>query len=162
MTNRRLALLSLLAILGLLLGSVYLQVYANMQPCPLCALQRCTFILLGIVFFLQLCFYRQRWQRLCLSMSTSLLASLGMLLAGRQIWLQTFMSSTATDCGASLEYMLQVFSWNEVLTKVFAGSTDCAKVEWIFLYLNMAQWAFIWFMIFFLVALYSLWQEFKR
>jgi disulfide bond formation protein DsbB len=39
--------------------------------------------------------------------------------------------------------MLQVFSLNEVVTKVLSGSGECAKISWRFLGLAMPGWVLI-------------------
>jgi disulfide bond formation protein DsbB len=46
-------------------------------------------------------------------------------------------------CGASLDFMLKVFSLSEVLVKVLTGSGECAKVTWRFLGLAMPAWVLI-------------------
>ncbi len=46
-------------------------------------------------------------------------------------------------CGASLQFMIKVFSLSEVLVKVLTGSGECAKVTWQFLGLAMPAWVLI-------------------
>jgi disulfide bond formation protein DsbB len=47
------------------------------------------------------------------------------------------------SCGASLDFMLKVFSLSEVLVKVLTGSGECAKVTWAFLGLSMPGWVLV-------------------
>ena len=46
-------------------------------------------------------------------------------------------------CGASLDFMLKVFSLSDVLVKVLSGSGECAKVDWRLLGLAMPAWVLI-------------------
>ena len=47
---------------------------------------------------------------------------------------------TVAECGASLDYMMDVLPLKEVLAKVLSGSGECAKVTWRFLGLSMPAW----------------------
>lgn len=159
--TRIISLISLLTITFLLLLSVYLQVYKNILPCPLCTLQRITFIILAVIFLMEACFYRRLWLRIFFSIMTAFFSLIGILLAGRQVWLQHFPNHASNECGASLQYMMQVFSWNELIGKILEGTADCTKVEWEFLHLDMAEWALLWFIMFLFVSIYLLLREFK-
>jgi disulfide bond formation protein DsbB len=162
MSNRIIALISVLMITALLLFSVYLQVFQNILPCPLCSLQRITFIILAVLFLLAACFYKKVWARIFFGFATGLFSIVGILLAGRQVYLQHFPHGSSNECGASLQYMMQVFSWNELIGKILEGSADCAKVEWELLHLDMAEWALIWFILFLFVSVAMLLREFKH
>jgi disulfide bond formation protein DsbB len=159
MSTRFIYFLSLLTICALLGMSLYLQFDQGFLPCPLCVLQRATFILLGFLFLLGILLAKKRWGRLYTGWSTLLITLFGMALAGRQLWLQYYPSSKISECGVSLEYMLQAFPMNEVVQKVFEGSAECAQKSWEFLSLSMAGWTFIWFIAFFIVSVYLLMRE---
>ena len=83
-------------------------------------------------------------------------ALLGILLAGRQVWLQFFFPGDPAECGVSIQYMLQVLTFKEMAQKIFAGSAECTQRGWEFLQLNMAEWSFIWFILLLIVAGYLL------
>ena len=51
------------------------------------------------------------------------------------------------ECGPGLDYLIEVFSFTEMLGKVFTGSGECATIDWSFLYLSMPAWALIWFVL---------------
>jgi disulfide bond formation protein DsbB len=55
--------------------------------------------------------------------------------------------------------MLDAFPLSKALNMVFAGSGECAKVDWRFLGLSMPEWTLAWFAIF---ALGSLWYGYRR
>jgi disulfide bond formation protein DsbB len=155
--------LSFLVIASLLLFSVYLEHYAGVIPCPLCNLQRMTFCLLGILFFFAAIFSGKMWSRLIFNSLISIASILGMVLAGRQIWIQYYPTSSNSDCSVGLHYMLEMFPVNEVIYKIFVeGGGECSQRGWEFLDFSMAEWAFIWFFLFFLSSLYLFLQEIRN
>jgi disulfide bond formation protein DsbB len=144
-----------LILISLLLGTgFYLEATTGLIPCPLCILQRVVFGLLGIWFLLGAVFGHRRLFRLIVNVCIALSASLGILLAGRQVYLQHVANPNQAECGASLQYMLQVLPLQEVAQHVLSGGTECAKRNWIFLSLDMAEWALLFFAAFFLFAIY--------
>lgn len=145
----------------LLATSIYLQVFDGIMPCPLCTLQRFTFALLGLVFLTGIVIATRHWGRVIINFISTLVSSLGLVLAGRQIWLQHFPPGNSSECGVSLQYMMQVLPMNEVLQKILEGSAECTQRGWEFLKLNMAEWAFLWFAGFLILSLYLMYKENK-
>jgi disulfide bond formation protein DsbB len=80
-----------------------------------------------------------------------LFSAVGMGLAIRQVWIQHNPSAGASECGVSLQYMLQVLPLHEVMQKILVGSAECTVRSWEFLSLGMAAWAIVWFALFFLL-----------
>lgn len=143
-------------IIAMLLGlSVYLQTHDGVTPCPLCILQRIVLGFLGVVFFFGAALNLKRWGRLFISVLATLVAGCGIFLAGRQVWLQHISSMNHTECGASLQYMLQILPLNEVIAKIFQGGAECAQVTWRFLNFSLAEWSLFWFILLFGL---SVWQ----
>jgi disulfide bond formation protein DsbB len=159
MSIRKLYLLGFLIISCLLLTSIYLQYFQGIEPCPLCTLQRITFGMLGIVFLIGIAACARKFARYTVNSIGLLLSVLGMVLAGRQIYLQQFPSPDNTECGVSLQYMMQILPIHEVAAKIFQGSTECAQRGWEFLSFNMAEWAFAWFALFLMLMLYLFKKE---
>lgn len=155
--------LGFLAVCFLLLTSVYLQVFENVIPCPLCSLQRLTFGLLGIFLALGIGLHAHYWGRLLINFFIAITSLLGILLAGRQIWMQHLPPTSKVECGVSLQYMVQAFPLSDVLRKILLeGSTECTQRGWEFLHLNMAEWALAWFILFLLLALYGFFNASKQ
>lgn len=159
MSRRHTYLLAFLMICGLLLSSLYLQFFSGFIPCALCTLQRFAFILLGIGFFLGLCFYRRSIVSFFVNIFILLSAGLGIALASRQIWIQRIPTAQNGECGAGLEYMLNTLPFTEAMQKIFTGSAECSQRGWEFLHLNMPEWALVWFVIFFCTGLYLMVQR---
>jgi disulfide bond formation protein DsbB len=146
-------LISFLIICGLLGITTYLQAHDGINPCPLCILQRLTLAVLGVLFFFGAVLCLKKCGRYFLSALCLLISSAGGALAGRQIWLQHLPTSQNVDCGASLQYMMQVLPLHEVLDKVLAGSAECSQIGWQFLNLSLAEWSLVCFTLFFIVSL---------
>ena len=143
MTARRGNLLGFLASLSLLAYAYYAQFVMHLEPCPLCIFQRIGVIALGLLFLIAALHdpaaFGRRLYALLLSLAA--LATIGIAL--RHLYIQNLPPGSVPACGASLEFMLKVFSLSEVLVKVLTGSGECAKVTWEFLGLAMPAWVLI-------------------
>ncbi len=157
--SRRPYLIGFLVICGLLLTSIYLQAVAGFIPCPLCILQRLMFFVLGVFFLLGILLYKKQIARLTINVLSFIAACTGFGLAARQVWLQNFPTAGSSECGVSIQYMLQVLPLNELIEKVLGGSGECAQRSWEFFYLDMAEWALVFFSLFVLATLFLLFKE---
>lgn len=125
---------------GLLGYALYVQHVEFLDPCPLCVLQRIAFMWIGAAALLAVIHNpgsRGRWIYLAI---ISLGAVGGALVAGRHIWLQSLPPGQVPDCGMSLNYMLESMPFKEVMSTVFYGSGECAKVDWTLAGLSMPWW----------------------
>ena len=61
----------------------------------------------------------------------------------RQLWLQSLPEDEVPACGASLDYMLEVFPLTEVISMVLAGDGTCAEVVWTFLGSSIPGWTLV-------------------
>lgn len=144
------ALMSLLA----MCYALYAQYVLQLEPCPLCILQRIGVIATGVIALLAALHNPGRtgyrvWGAL------SVLASLaGGAVSVRQLWLQSLPADQVPACGPGLEYMLETLPvWN-VLSKVLKGSGECAKIDWTFLGMAMPFWVGIVFVVMIVSLLY--------
>jgi disulfide bond formation protein DsbB len=143
MTARRGNLLGFLACICLLAYAYYAQFFMHLEPCPLCIFQRVGVFALGVVFLIAAAHDpRAPGRRLyALLLALAALATIGVAL--RQLYIMSLPPDSVPACGASLDFMLKVFSLSEVLVKVLTGSGECAKVTWTFLGLAMPAWVAI-------------------
>jgi protein dithiol:quinone oxidoreductase len=143
MTARRGNLLGFLACASLLAYAYYTQFFMHLDPCPLCIFQRIGVFVLGVVFLVAgLHDPGLLGRRLyALLLGAAALATIGV--AWRHLYIQSLPPDSVPACGASLDFMLKVFSLSEVLVKVLTGSGECAKVTWEFLGLAMPAWVLI-------------------
>ena len=141
-------------LIALFLGSAfYLQTYKGINPCPLCLLQRIAMSVLGIIFILGTIVKFKKYGNLFLSVLGLLASGLGLLFAGRQVWLQILPPSSSGDCSASLSYIFNVLSIKEAFMQVWQGGMECSQTGWQFLHLSLAAWSLIGFAILFLLVL---------
>ncbi len=150
-----------LTVAVILSTGVYLEYVEGIIPCPLCTLQRICFGICGLYFLFGLVLYRMRIARLIVNFLTVIMASLGALLAGRQIWIQFFPSPESSECGVSIKYLLSVLPVKEVAQKILSGGTECSQRGWEFLKLDIPEWSLIFFVFFILISLYYLVKDCK-
>jgi disulfide bond formation protein DsbB len=143
MTSRQGNLLGFAACAGLLAYAYYAQVVLHLEPCPLCIFQRVGVFAIGLVFLIAAAHDPVGWTRRVYAslLALSALATIGV--AVRQLYIQSLPEGSVPACGASLDFMLKVFSLSEVLVKVLTGSGECSKVTWTFLGLAMPGWVLI-------------------
>ena len=161
MSVRKIYFFLCLIVVLLLAFSLYLQYFQQVIPCPLCTMQRFTFVLIGILAAVGFLASRYFWARMIINSFLILSSLLGILLAGRQVWLQNFPSLESNECGVTLEYMAEVLPIKELVQKILQGSAECSVNGWEFLYLNMAEWSLIWFVLFLIVSLHLFLKEIK-
>ncbi len=154
MLTRSIYLCGFIIIVVLLCISIWLQFFDGFVPCPLCTLQRIAFALFGIWFLFSYLLNRCPSARLLINLLAAMTAFNGAAFAARQVWLQFFSTDANNECGVSVQYMLKALPLNEVAKKVFAGSAECSQRGWKFLYLNMAEWSLLWFVVLFLITGY--------
>ena len=143
MTARLGNLLGFLACAALLAYAYYAQYVMHLEPCPLCIFQRIGVFALCVVFLIAALhdpgMYGRRVYAALLGLAA--LATIGIAL--RHLYIQSLPPGSVPACGASLDFMLKVFSLSEVLVKVLTGSGECAKITWEFLGLAMPAWVLI-------------------
>jgi disulfide bond formation protein DsbB len=134
--------------LGLLGYALFLQYYRGLDPCPLCLFQRIAIICLTVAYFLAaLVTDRLRVLRIVVSVLIGLVALAGSGVAIRHLYIQSLPPGSVPACGASLDYLWDVFPVVDVLRKVLTGSGECAKIDWTFMGLAMPAWVLIWLVV---------------
>jgi disulfide bond formation protein DsbB len=123
--------------------ALYAQHALGYEPCPLCIFQRVAVIALGALFLLAWLHGPRVTGARVYAALLGLTALLGAFVAWRHLWIIAQPPGTVAECGASLDYMLDVLPLREVLAKVLSGSGECAKVDWRFLGLTMPAWVLI-------------------
>ncbi|MBK8970864.1 MAG: disulfide bond formation protein B [Hahellaceae bacterium] len=135
--------LATLAIAGLMGFAFYLQYVKGLEPCPLCMAQRIAFVGVGLAFLLGWIFNPQAWGRTVQTGFALAAALAGAGLAARQVWLQHLPPEEVPGCGFGLDFMLDAFPLKDVIIMMITGTGDCAEIQWQFLGLTIAGWAFV-------------------
>ena len=159
MTTRSGNLIGFLACAALLAYAYYAQFVMHLEPCPLCIFQRIGVFALGLVFLIAAAHDPSgRGRRVyALLLLLAALATIGV--AVRHLYIQNLPPGSVPSCGASLDFMLKIFSLSEVLVKVLTGSGECAKITWRFLGLAMPAWVLICAAA---LGAYGLWVNLRR
>lgn len=137
--------LGFLVCLGLMAYALYLQYGLDLEPCPLCVLQRACVIAMGVVFLVATFQNPRRAGATVYALLQLVIGGAGAVLATRQLWLQSLPKDQVPACGMSLNYMLDTLPFTDVLKKVFEGSGECAEKGWEFLRLSIAGWTLVFF-----------------
>ena len=145
LAQRRLAnLAGFLACVAMMGYALYAERVLGFEPCPLCMFQRVGVVILGAVFLAAAVHAPSGlgWQRAYLGL-LSVAAIFPLYVSGRHVYIQSLPEGSVPACGASLDYMLDVFPLATVLKKVLFGAGECQKIDWTMLGLSMPAWVFL-------------------
>ena len=125
--NRRMVnLAGFLACAAMIAFALYSQHVNGLDPCPLCIFQRVAVIGLGVIFLLVALHDPGRLGGKIYAALMAVVATSGMAVSGRHLWLQSLPPDQVPFCGPGLDYMLDAFPLAEVLSMIFKGSGECA------------------------------------
>jgi protein dithiol:quinone oxidoreductase len=145
--------------LGLLAVGLYLQHVVNLQPCPLCILQRIAFVAIFITALAGLIHNPKAVGQAVYGAMLLLFSILGGGVAAWHVRLQHLPPSQVPECGPGLEYMLDVMPLSKLLPMIFKGSGECAEVTWRFLGMSIPQWGLGWFVLFALAGALTIYRR---
>ena len=131
---------------ALLTFGLYLEHFKGLDACPLCILQRIAYISIALVTLIGILHNPIRISLIIYKSSIVILATIGALIAGRQIWLQHLPPELVPECGPGFDYMLNVFPFADAIKMILTGSGECAEVNWRFIGLSIAEWSLIMFL----------------
>ena len=125
--------------------AIHSQTANGLDPCPLCIFQRIGVTAMGVAFLVAALLPARpaawAWTACAL---TTLGCGTTAGIAARHVYIQSLPPGTVPACGATLDYMFEIFPVMEVLKKVLTGSGECAKIDWTFLGISMPGWVLIW------------------
>ena len=139
-TRRSLNLAGLLCCAGLLAYAWYTQGVLKVEPCPLCIFQRIGVAACGTLFLMAWLHSPNGWGARAYGVLIAGAAVLTMAIAARHVWIQHLPEGEVPVCGATLNYLLDVFPLSDVIRKVLTGSGECHAVNWSLLGLAMPSW----------------------
>ena len=139
--------------------AMYSQYVDYLDPCPLCALQRFAFLLMGVFALLGAIHNPERTGQRIYAWLVATGAAFGAVIAGRHVWLQNLPLEEVPECGPGLNYMLENFPISETISTIFYGSGGCAEILWVFLGMTMPMWTFTWYVGLGLVGLWVVYRS---
>jgi len=145
LANRRLVnLLGFVACVLMLAFALFVEKVMHIEPCPLCMFQRVGVAALGLVFLVAAIHHPARLSRARIySALIFLVALFPGYVSARHVYIQSLPPGSVPSCGATLDFMLEVFPLMEVVRKVLTGGGECAKIDWQFLGLSMPVWVLV-------------------
>lgn len=102
---------------------------------------------LGVVFLAAALHDPRGWIARAYGLLLAAVALTGAGVAGWHVRLQHLPAREVPACGPGLEYMLDAFPLFEAMKMVFAGSGECADVDWSLVGLSMPAWVLISFVV---------------
>lgn len=147
--------LVLMAAIGMSYALFFLQQHMGLSPCPLCVFQRIGLIVMGgFALIAALLNPKSKLIRLGLWLGSLVGIVWATGVAGRHVWLQHLPADQVPSCGPGLDYWLDTLPMQQVLNEVFAGSGECAAIDWTFLGLSIPEQSLIFFSLLILVHLF--------
>ena len=133
---------------GLVGASFFVQHILGIEPCPLCIIQRLTYLGLIPVFFAAAVARPQGRVQRTLLWVAAILTLEGLGVAGYQTYLQLFPAPIVASCSAGLAYMLDTMAVSEALTQMLHATGDCSDTSFKILGLTLAQASLVIFLSF--------------
>ncbi len=127
----------------LLAYAYYTQYFGGLEPCPLCIFQRVAVLGLGLAFLLAALHNPGTTGARAYAGLIGLVALAGVGVAGRHVYIQSLPKGSVPECGATLDFLLDVFPLFDVIKQVLTASGECGVVDWSFLGLSMPMWVLI-------------------
>lgn len=146
----------IISAVGIVLIAAYVKPFSELNPCPMCMMQRAIYLSVALFAGLGLLTFRYNIARKCFAFLSLITAFSGALVAGRQVWLQHLPADKVPACGPGLEYMVEVFPLLEVIQMSLMGTGDCAEVQWQWLGLSIPAWSILIFSSMTIVSAYIL------
>jgi len=126
---RRLLALVVAIVAASMAGALYFQYVLNLEPCPLCVLQRMAIIAAGIAAAGGL-LVGAAFGQLAAGLLSLLFSLLGAGIAGWHGWLLAAPHEESLSCGRPFEWFHDDFPLSVWLPKIFAGKGDCMSLDW--------------------------------
>jgi disulfide bond formation protein DsbB len=133
-------------------GALFFQHVLQLEPCPLCVLQRVAVVGAGVFAAVGLLFAGAAGQLVAIG-ATALFALAGAVIAGWHSWIVLY-PPESMSCGRPFEWFHKDFPLAQWLPKLFAGEGDCIRVDWSLLGLSIPNLSLIAFVL--LLALVAL------
>jgi disulfide bond formation protein DsbB len=142
---------------AMLAFGLYLQHVEGLEPCPMCIVQRYALIGVAVLAALGGWLFTGKGQNPIAALLV-LKAGFGAFVAARQSLLQ-WNPPEILSCGRDFYGMIESFPLKRAIPMIFKGSGDCSTVDWTFLGLTIANWSFLWFAGFAVLAAWMIWRK---
>lgn len=128
---------------GMAFVVLYIQLVLGLEPCPMCVFQRVAMVATALVFLAGAVHAPRGAGRWAYSGLAALTAGAGAGIAARHVWLQGLPPDQVPACGPTLEYLMGMLPFTEVVQTILRGDGNCAVIDWSFLGLSLPGWALV-------------------
>lgn len=132
--------------------ALYFQYIIELEPCPLCILQRLVVMGLGLIGLVAALHNPAATGRRIYAALLALTAATGIGISLRHVWLQNQPKPLFAECGGGLNQMLETMPLGDVLATVLRGTGDCSDTVWSLLGISIPGWTAMAFAVFFFLA----------
>ena len=144
--------------IGLIVGAYMFEVIGYYDPCPLCILQRWSFGFIALCGALMMIPGLYLVIKKALLLMAALFSMSGVIIAGRQIYLQNIPSDQVPTCAPPMDFLLDTLPIFEVIQTILLVDSNFAAYDWRFIF-NFAEWALIFFVFLFFYNLFFLFKK---
>lgn len=135
----------------------YLEYYQHMEPCVLCWVQRALFAFIGLIGLIAAIHNAQKIGRRIYAFLALIFSILGIIAAGRQIWLKY--NPDNTGClPTTIEDIFQDNPLFQAIITAFKGTSECGMFQGSVLGLELPVWGILLFSFFSIILLYQLFR----
>ena len=142
-SRRLLNFIGFVACAGMMAYAFFAQYVLELDPCPLCMLQRVAVVALGSIFLLAVLQSPGRLGAGIYALLLLIAGGAGIGVAGRHVWLQNLPPDQVPACGPDWSFMVDAFPLAEMLEMILSGSGECADIIWSLFGLSMPAWVLI-------------------
>lgn len=130
------------AAFALLAVAFYMEYQMDLEPCPLCMLQRIVFFCVGVVSLVSALTVSEKARKV-FSWMVVVLSFVGAALAIRHLYLQSLPMDELPACLPGLSYMFEVFPWQEIMQAMVMGTGECGDVVWTLFGISIPGWTLV-------------------
>lgn len=123
----------------------YLQYFQDLEPCPLCILQRVAMLVAGIGFLIAGVWNPAGWLRWPAVIPALAGTGAGLGIAGRHVWLQGLPPDQVPACGPPLDYLLNIMPLSDAIAFLLKGEGSCAVIDASFMGMTLPGWTMLMF-----------------
>ena len=115
--------------IGLIVGAYMFEVIGYYDPCPLCILQRWSFGFIALCGALMMIPGLYLVIKKALLLIAGLFSMSGVIISGRQIYLQNIPSDQVPTCAPPMDFLLDTLPIFEVIQTILLGDGNCAEYD---------------------------------
>jgi disulfide bond formation protein DsbB len=160
LTPRAVFLFGLIASISMIAFAIsYFQLYLELEPCPLCILQRIGMFSVTTVFLIATLHNPKRAGVVAYSILGFIIAMAGGGVSVRHLWLQNLPKDAIPECSPGYDYIVNNFPLMDAIPLLLNGSGECSETLWSLFGISIPGWTLVGFLFLGLLSLSQLWNK---